>query len=143
MNRWIGAALIVALGASMAFADSDPITARRDLMKANGAAAKTLVGMLKGAPFDLAAAQGALGAFANAAAKEPDLFPDNSKTGDTHALPAIWENKADFVARFKKFGDDVAVAQSEITDEASFKANIDPVFKNCGGCHEKYRASEK
>ena len=32
------------------------------------------------------------------------LFPDNSKTGgDTAALPAIWENKADFDAKLTKF----------------------------------------
>jgi cytochrome c556 len=141
MNRWIGAALIVALGASVALADSDPIKARRELMKANGAATKTVVGMLKGAPFDLAAAQTALKTYAAAAAKAPELFPDSSKTGDTNALPAIWQNKADFDARFKTFGDDVAAAESKITDEASFKANITPVLKNCGGCHQTYRAS--
>ena len=77
-------------------------------MKANGEATKTVVGMLKGAPFDLAAVKAALKKYGDAAAKAPALFPDDSKTGDTNALPAIWENKADFEARFAKLGEDVA-----------------------------------
>ena len=41
----------------------------------------------------------------------PALFPDDSKTGgDTAALPAIWENKSDFDARFAAFGKDAAAA---------------------------------
>jgi cytochrome c556 len=142
MNRWIAAALVIATGASVAFADSDAIKARRDLMKANGDASKPIVGMLKGAPFDLAVVQASLKTYANAAEKMPALFPDDSKTGDTHALPAIWENKADVDARFKKFGEDVAAAEAAIKDQASFKANISTVLKNCGGCHEKYRAKD-
>jgi len=140
MNRWIAATVVVALGVGVAFADSDPIKDRRALMKANGEATKTVVGMLKGAPFDLTAVKAALKTYGNAAANMPKLFPDSSRTGDTHALPEIWENKADFEARFKKFGDDASVASTAIVDEASFKANMPNVFKNCGGCHEKYRA---
>jgi cytochrome c556 len=79
---------------------------------------------------------------ANAAAKAPLLFPEDSKTGDTNALPAIWENKADFDARFKKFGDDAIAASTSIVDEASFRATIPGVLKNCVGCHEQYRAKK-
>ena len=140
MNRWIAAALVIAVSAGGAFADSDAIKARRDLMKANGDASKPIVGMLKGGPFDLTAVQTALKTYANAAEKMPALFPDDSKTGDTHALPAIWENKADFDARFKKLGEDVAAASASIKDAATFKTDIQPVLKNCGGCHETYRA---
>ena len=76
-----------------------------------------------------------------AAEKEPTLFPDNSKTGGgTAALPAIWQNKADFNARFVKFAKDVAAAQAGIVDEASFKKLAPAVFQNCGGCHELYKA---
>jgi len=140
MKRMILAVTLLALGTVAVFADDDPIVARRALMKANGAATKTMVGMLKGAPYDQAAVVAALQTYANAAAKGPGLFPDTSKTGDTNALPAIWDNKPDFEARFKKLGDDVSAAQAAITDEASFKATLPGVLKNCGGCHEKYRA---
>ncbi len=141
MKHWLAAAVVAILGASVAFADSDPIKARQELMKANGKATKTIVAMLKGAPFDLAAVKAALENYEDAAQKAPALFPDDSKTGDkTKALPEIWQNKADFEARFKKLGEDAAAAETSITDEASFKPNMMVVLKNCGGCHEKYRA---
>ena len=79
----------------------------------------------------------------DAAAKMPALFPDDSKTGgDTRALPAIWADKADLNARYAKLGQDATNALAAIKDQASFAATMPPIFKNCGGCHEKYRASE-
>ena len=142
MMRWALVGLVLAFGVSAVFADGDSIAQRRALMKANGKAAGVIAGMLKGAPFDLAAAQAALKTFSDAAAKAPALFPDDSKTGDTNALPAIWDNKADFEARFAKFGKDAAAASAAITDEASFKAKAPGIFSNCGGCHEHYRAKQ-
>jgi len=142
MKTWITAALAVALSVGFALAaGSDAIKERRALMKANGEATKPLVPMMKGtAPFELATVQKALKTYMDAAQKMPVLFPDDSKTGDTHALPAIWENKADFDARFKKLGEDAKAALDKVKDEASFKAIMPNFFKNCGGCHEKYRA---
>jgi len=134
--------LIAVLGTGIALADTDPIKERREIMKASGEATKSVVGMLKGAPFDLGVVKAALNSYANAAAKAPGLFPETSKTGDTNALPAIWDNKADFAARFTKFGDDVAAASTAIVDQASFQANMPGVLKNCGGCHELYRAKK-
>ena len=142
MKRWLVVGLVTAVGLGAALADGDPIKQRRDLMKANGDATKAVVGIMKGAPFDLAAVKAALKSYADAAAKAPALFPDSSKTGDTNALPAIWENKADFDARFTKFASDVAAASTAIVDEASFKATMPGVLKNCGGCHEQYRAKK-
>jgi cytochrome c556 len=138
-------AIAASIGVALA-AGADSIKERRELMKANGEASKSLVPMLKGsAPFDLATVQKALMTYENAAAKMPDLFPPDSKTGDTHALPAIWEgnNKADLDARFKKFGDDAAAALASVKDDASFKATMPAIFNNCGGCHEKYRESQQ
>ena len=139
------AAAILALGVSVALAASgaDAIKARRTLMKENGEATKAVVAMLKGAPFDLAAVQKALKTYDNAAEKMPALFPPDSQTGDTHALPAIWTDTADFDARFKKLGADSTAALASITDAASFKSEIMTVLKNCQGCHEKYRAKEE
>jgi len=144
MKTWVTAALAVGLSAGFALAaGSDAIKERRALMKANGEASKPLVPMMKGtAPFDLAAVQKALKTYMNAAEKMPALFPDDSKTGDTHALPAIWESKADVDARFKKLGEDAKAALDRVKDEASFKAIMPGFFKNCGGCHEKYRVKE-
>jgi cytochrome c556 len=138
----IMATCVLGASAALAMSGADAIKARRELMKANGDATKPVVAIMKGAPFDLATVRTALKTYINAAEKMPGLFPDDSKTGDTHALPAIWDNKADFEARFKKLGADATAALSSVTDAASFKAIMPDFYKNCGGCHEKYRVKE-
>ena len=92
MNRIVLAVGAVALAVTAVAAQSDPIAARKALMKKNGDEAKGVTAMVKGeAPFDAAKAHAAFTTFADSAAKAPALFPDNSKTGgDTAALPAIW-----------------------------------------------------
>jgi cytochrome c556 len=138
-------AAAIALAVGVAAAQEDPIKARQTLMKANGDAAKTGAAMAKGeAPFDLAAAQKIFATFQDAAAKMPGLFPDNSKTGeDTEAKPEIWDNMADFKARFAKFGDDAKAAAASVTDLDGFKAAFGNIGKNdCGGCHQNYRVKK-
>jgi cytochrome c556 len=135
----------VALGVSMAVAQQDVIKERKDIMKGNGDQAKIGAGMAKGEqPFDLAAAQKIFATYVDAAAKMPNLFPDNSKTGeDTAALPKVWEDMADFKARFVKFGDDAKAAQGSVKDLDTFKAAFGDIGKNdCGGCHQLYRAKK-
>jgi cytochrome c556 len=143
----MGAILAIAASIGVAYAaGADAIKDRRELMKSNGEASKPLVPMMKAAaPFDLATVQKALKTYENAANKIPGLFPPDSKTGDTHALPAIWEgnNKADLDARFKKFGEDASAAFASVKDEASFRATMPDFFKNCSGCHEKYRERQQ
>jgi cytochrome c556 len=136
-----GAIILACVGAS--FADDDPIKARKALMDANGDTSKPLVPILKGqAPFNLETAQTALKAYIETAEKAPALFPPGSDKGKTHALPAIWQNKGDFDARFTKFGEDAKAAMASVKDEATFKAGFAPIFKDCGGCHELYREKE-
>jgi cytochrome c556 len=135
----------VALGVGVAVAQQDVIKERKDIMKGNGDQAKIGASMAKGdTPFDLAAAQKIFATYADAATKMPSLFPDNSKTGeDTAALPKIWEDMADFKARFAKFGDDAKAAQASVKDLDTFKAAFGDIGKNdCGGCHQLYRAKK-
>lgn len=143
MMRTVLAVTALALGLSTALAQ-DPIAARKALMKKNGDEAKVGTAIVKGeAPFDLAKAKAIFAAYADAATKAPALFPDNTKTGgDTAALPAVWEKKSDFDAKLKKFGEDAKEAEAKVTDEASFKTIFPAVQKNCGGCHETYRAKK-
>jgi cytochrome c556 len=133
-------AAVIALGVT-AVAQPDPIAARKALMKENGKQARAGAAMLKGeAPFDLAKAKAIFATYVDASAKMPALFPDNSKTGgETAALPKVWTDKADFDAKFAKFGSDAKAASDKVTDLASFKAAFPAVQKNCGGCHETYR----
>jgi len=141
MVRAMLAVAALALAATLAAAQSDPIAARKALMKANGQQAKIGAAIAKGeAPFDAAKVQTIFATFIDAADKAPALFPENSKKGGkTEALPAIWKNKADFEARLAKFGADAKAAQDEVKDLATFKAVWSGLIrKNCSACHEKY-----
>ena len=146
MIRTVFAITTIILGISVAAAQQDVIKQRKDLMKANGDQAKIGAAMVKGEkPFDLAAAEKIFATFQDAAAKMPNLFPDNSKppadsTDDFNAGPKIWQNMADFKNRFAKFGQDAKAAGASVKDLDSFKAAFANIGKNdCGACHEIYR----
>ncbi len=135
----------LAIASSAALAQNvEVIKSRQAIYKSMGAATKVPADMLKGAaPYDQKTVEAALDIYIDAAKKLPGLFPDDSKTGEkTQALPAIWEHKDDFNARFAKFGQDAAAAKASITDEASLKAQFPKVLANCGGCHKEYRAKD-
>jgi len=136
----IASALVVGLGA--AFAQSNAIDQRKASMKKLGGAAGPVGQMLQGkAPFDLAKVKESFGTIAGEAKAAILLFPADSKTGgDTKALPAIWEKKAEFDAHFAKLEADATAAVAGTTDEASFKANAGKVLGSCGACHKDFRA---
>jgi cytochrome c556 len=134
------AAALAALGVTAVVAQSDPIAARKALMKENGAQSKNAREMIEGKqPFDLAAAQKVLTTFAAVHDKGKNLWPANSKDGDTASLPAVWENKADFDAKLAKLSSDAKAAEGKVKDLDSFKAAMGDIGKNCGGCHNTYR----
>jgi cytochrome c556 len=140
------AGLMVSAATGAVIAQSDPIAARRALMKANNDNAKIAVAMMRGqAPFDPAKVDAAFAQWTETAQKFDALFPDNSKTGgDTRASPKIWENKADFnahIAAFRK-----AVADNRDKAKASvegLKVAIGAVGQTCDDCHEDYRLSRR
>src|SRR5258708_28162223 len=139
------AVAVLAFGATALVAQNDPIAARKALMKANGGQDRIAVDMVQAKrPFDLDEAKKALATFAEAGEKAPALFPDDSKVGDTAALPAVWENQADFTARFAKLASDSKAAIEATNDLESFKAQLTEAGQNCLRCpptHPK-RASE-
>jgi cytochrome c556 len=138
--RTVLAVAALAVGVTAVVAQQDPIAERKALMKANGQQAGIGGKMAKGEePFALDKAKKIFTTYADSAAKAPALFPDNSKTGDTRALPAIWEKKEDFNAKLAKFGSDAKAAEAKVKDLDSFKAEYAEVQKNCGGCHQPYR----
>jgi len=144
MLRTVLAVAGLALGITAVVAQSDPIAARKALMKQNGEAAKSGAAMVKGeAPFDATKAQAIFTTFIDVSTKLPSLFPENSKTGgDTIASPKIWEDKAGFEAKAAKFGEDAKAAKSAVKDLDSFKSSFGNVTKNCGSCHETYRVKK-
>ncbi len=131
-------ALAVAF-AGHAFAQDDAIAARQAAMKDNGAQARTAAQMVQGAtPFDAAAAKAAMEKLAANAAAIPGEFAPGTEGGD--ALPAIWENFADFEAKALAM-QTAAEAAANAADEGqeAFTAAFGAVGQSCGACHQVYR----
>ena len=107
MIRTLISASVLAVGLVAAFAQSDPIAQRKELMTLNG---KGFYGdinrMVRGqASYDQAKVNAAFDQIILSAKTLPTLYPDNAKPGaktsappeDKYsASPKVWENKADF-----------------------------------------------
>ena len=141
MLRVVAVLAALAVGATAVWAQNAAgIAARKEAMKAFGGAAKGPGAMNKGdAPFELPKVQASLKTIEETAAKAKGLFGDDTKTGETDALPAAFEKKPDLLARFDKIGEAAKAAAGTIKDEATFKAEWPKVVGNCGGCHKEYR----
>ena len=141
MLRVVAVLAALAVGATAVLAQNAAgIAARKEAMKGFGGAFKEPSAMAKGdAPFDLPKVQASLKSIQDIAAKGKGLFGDDTKIGETDALPAAFENKADLFARFDKMGAAAKAAADTIKDEATLKAEWPKVGGNCGGCHKEYR----
>lgn len=144
------AAFLAALGcvAVPALADpiEDAIAARRGYFTLIGANFGPLVGMARGdAEYDAETAQlhvenlVALGSM-----HVGFLFPEGSdnasRPGETRALPAIWENVEDVMARAQAFEDAVSQLAAAPGTLDGLRGAIGGVGETCQGCHEDYRA---
>lgn len=146
LSTWFAAGLVVtaALASTAVVAQQDPIAVRKGLMKANGRNAGVIVKMVKGEEaYDAAKVKAAFDQWDETASKFGALFPDSSKDGDTRALSAVWSERAKFdaaIVNFKKDVDDNrAKAMSGID---GLKVALGAVGKNCGSCHQDFRASQ-
>lgn len=140
MKRLVLAAAFATLGITAVVAQSDPIAARKALMKENNNQARIAREMIDGTqPFNLDMARKVFTTFGGVAGKGKDLWPDSSKTGESASLPAIWDNKADFEAKLAAFSADAKLAEGKVTDLDSFKEQLREIGKHCGGCHNAYR----
>jgi len=143
MIRRMLVASVLVVSATAAFAQSNPIAERQQLMKNLSQASRAPGTMLKGeTAFDLQVVQASLKTYADVAAKAPALFVQGAGSGETAALPAVYAKKADFDAKWAQFGKDATAAQASIKDEASLKATLPGVLRACGACHEDYRAKK-
>ena len=149
MKRHAGVILTVAffsLGAGAVIAQSDPIAARMALMKGNNDNAIIVVRMMKGQlPYDAAQVDAAFAQWADTAKKLPDLFPDNSKTGQkTRAASKIWVTKADFDTKAAEFAKVVAENRDKAKSSLDgLRAAIPVVGNACDNCHKDYRISQQ
>jgi cytochrome c556 len=140
---------LAALAGGIAIAEAQTnaaaaITARQDAMKAQGSAMRTLTPIVRGEqPWNQQAAVQALTTLNNTI---PAVFPQGSgpEAGKTDALPAIWQNWADFQAKAKTLETESAklLQLAQAGDEAGFKAQFPAIGRSCGGCHENYRVKK-
>lgn len=141
MIRTICALAGIAIGVTAVAAQGDAIAERKKLMKQNSQHTKAISAMVKGdAPFDAKAVTAAFTQWSATAAALPKLFPDNSKTGDTRALPKIWTDKKGFDGQIAAFA---KASAAKPADLAALKTAFPAVSKTCGDCHEGYRAAAK
>lgn len=131
---------------SLAFAGSDVIKQRQELMEETRDAAKVIGGMIRQQqPFDAEAAMAALKVWKKTATEAGDLFPEGSESGhNTEAKAEIWTDREGFNQKMTDFGTavDAALAASPDSLEA-LGAAAQPVFKACKGCHEGYRVEKE
>ena len=130
------------LGVTAVVAQSDPIAARKALMKANNGnaseSAREMIARRSSRSIWPAKVNGDLRRPSRARCKA--CSPTIPRAGDTAALPAVWENKArlrcqDREVRRRRQGR----RRDKVKDLDSFKAALAEVGKNCGGCHDTYR----
>jgi cytochrome c556 len=73
------------------------------------------------------------------------VFPADSGTGKTRALPVIWQEPE----KFQKAADTVRTTTAQLQsavksgDKAAIGKALKPVFDSCKGCHDRYREEEK
>ena len=85
-------------------------------------------------------------ALADLGAQAKVLFPAGSNTGETEALPLIWEAKEQ--DQFKKLVSALEVSSAKLKDAvaASDKPAAMAAFKalgeSCKGCHDRYRKKD-
>lgn len=132
--------------ATIANADETPQHERHELMEGVRDAAKPVGGMLKKEiDFDADVVMASLHTWREAAEVLGSLFPEGSESGeDTEAAPAIWEDRAGFDAAIVKWRDatNTAIDAAPQTLEAA-QPIVGAVFKNCKGCHDKYRIEDE
>lgn len=138
----LAAGAIAAAVATIAYAQTDVIAERQDLMEANGAAMGTLVQMVRGqAPFDAAAAKAALEKIATDMETFPTLFPVGSESGGgTKAGPAIWSDPTGFQAASDQLKSDATAAAGAVTTLEDLQTAVGVLGADCGSCHQKYRS---
>lgn len=135
---------VIAVSAVLAgplMAADDPIEVRQDVMQKNQDAMKIAFDMIQGkTPFDAAKAAEAMVTLQDDLTVFPTLFPEGSDKGDTAAQPAIWTNMDDFKAKAAKLVADAKIAETAAGKGLdAFKATLNAIGQDCGGCHELYR----
>lgn len=126
--------------------DQPPQVERWELMDEMGDQAKIMGDMVKGeTEWDAAAVDEALGIIIADSERFPALFPEGSETGhDTRALPAIWQNKADFDQKSQDLVVAATAARETVPEGLpAFALAFREMGQTCRACHTEYRAEDE
>ncbi|MEM9973639.1 MAG: cytochrome c [Pseudomonadota bacterium] len=143
MHRQLALAAALAAAGTLALAHAgveDPdVMARMHSMKDIASANKAVGLMLRGqAPFDPSVIAQSAKIIAVESARIPVLFESQADDPKSEALPAIWENWADFEAKAEA-GVVAAEALGGVQREAELAPAFNAVGKTCKACHTAYR----
>lgn len=143
MRKLIVAAIAV-VAATAAFAHSgvenEAVKARMDAMSAIGDSMKTIGSMAKGqVPFDTEAARLAVASIAEHAGETPALFEANVTDPKSEALPAIWDNFADFTAKAAALEEVALTLSTSIQGSDDLGPALGALGAACKACHTQYR----
>ena len=137
----LGAAGAMAQGAAVSVPADTIIGARQagfDLQAGNVTGMKAAID----AGTDVKGFRDAAKALSNWGHTIPLMFPDGTQTGhDTHALPAVWSDRAGFEKAAENFWTqaDKLATLAEANDKAGFAAQYTATTQACGACHRNYR----
>jgi cytochrome c556 len=144
--RVLSSAAIVgalALESQAVHADAPLIDYRESIMESIGGHTSALAAIVKGeVPYSQDAPLHAR-AIEPLAKIAPHIFPPDSRTGDTKALPAIWEQPEKFqkaLTAFETAAADLAKAADQPPRELA--GPLSALAKTCKGCHDDFRKKD-
>jgi len=143
-------ALVGALAAGAATAQSveDTVAARQGQFKLFALHIGPLVGMAQGnMPYDADLAQAAADNLVKLTTLDQSLLwpegSDNFSMDGTRALPAIWENPEDFVAKLAALQEGTQAMQAVAGDGLdAVRGALGGIAGACSACHQAYRAPQ-
>jgi cytochrome c556 len=142
-NLFVAASLFtMVLFSSQAFAQSEVIEKRQQVMKDQSAAAKAIKGAVESK--DYATIEAKAKDLVASSEKIVPAFPKGSTQGKTKATNAIWDKPDEFAKAAKALGK----AAGELADAAKSKDDaavgmkVKGVSEACGSCHKAFRADK-
>jgi cytochrome c556 len=134
--------LIALTFSTQAFAQSEVIEKRRNLMKNNSAAAKAINGAVSAK--DYATVELKAKDILGNAEKIPALFPKGSTKGKTRAKAEIWENHDDFLNHAKTLNKSASelAAAAKAGNDAELNVKLKALGNTCDSCHKQFRAAK-
>jgi cytochrome c556 len=74
----------------------------------------------------------------------PTMFPAGTNLPTSHALPAVWSDRAGFEARAAAYAAaaQALAAAAQTGDRAAFLTQWTAVRATCGACHDAYKSSD-